>query len=42
MTKTLCQTVGDNHRIGDTIREETVDVKIMETEVKVEIGAEIE
>ena len=42
MTKTLDQTIGDNNRIDETIAEETIDSKIMEPEVIVEIEAEIE
>ena len=30
MTKTLDQTLGDNHRIEETIGEEAIDTKIME------------
>ena len=42
MTKTLDKTIGDNHRIDKIIREEIIDAKIMELEMKIEIGAEIE
>ena len=42
MTKTLGQTIEDNHRIDETIGEETIDTKIMEPEEMVEIEAEIE
>ena len=42
MTNTLGQTIGDNHKINETIGKETIDVKIMEPEVIVEIEAEIE
>ena len=41
MTKTLGQTIGDNHRIDETIGEEIIDVKIMEPEMRAEIGADI-
>ena len=36
MTKTLGKTIGDNHRIDETIGEEIIDAKIMESEMKVE------
>ena len=42
MTKTLGQAIGDNHRIDKTIGEEIIDAKIMEPEMKIEIGIEIE
>ena len=42
MTKTLGQAIGDNHRIDETIGEEIIDAKIMEPEMRVEVGAEIE
>ena len=42
MTKSLDKTVGDNHRIDDIIGEEIKDAKIMEPEMKIEIGVEIE
>ena len=42
MTKTLGQTIGDNHRIDEITGEETIEAKIMEPEVIVEIEAEIE
>ena len=42
MTKTLSQTIGDNHRIDQTIGQEIIDTKIVDPEVKVEIGVEIE
>ena len=42
MTKTLGKTIGDNHRKDETIGEEIIDTKIMEPEMKIEIGAEIE
>ena len=42
MTKTLGKTIGDNHRIDEIIGEEIIDTKIMEPEMKIEIGAEIE
>ena len=42
MTKTLGQTIGDNHREDEAIGEETIDAKIMEPEVIIEIEAEIE
>ena len=38
MTQTLDKTIGDNHRIDETIGEEIIDAKIMEPEMKVEIG----
>ena len=37
MTKTLGQAIGDNHRIDETIREEIIDAKIVEPEMKIEI-----
>ena len=42
MTKTLGTTIGDNHRIDKTIGKEIIDAKIMEPEMRIEIGAEIE
>ena len=42
MTKTLDQTIGDNHRRDKTIGEKTIDTKIMEPEVIVQLEAEIE
>ena len=42
MTKTLGKTIQDNHRIDKTIREEIRDAKIMEPEMRVEIGVETE
>ena len=42
MTKTLGQTIEGNYRIDETTGEEIIDAKIMELEVKVEIGVEIE
>ena len=42
MSKILGKTIGDNHRVDETIGEEIIDAKIMEPEMKVEIGAEIE
>ena len=42
MNKTLGKAIGDNHRIDKTIEEEIIDAKIMETEMKIEIGVEIE
>ena len=42
MTKTLGKTIGDNQRRDEIIGEEIIDTKIMEPEMKVEIGVEIE
>ena len=42
MTKTLGQAIRDDHRIDETIGEEIIDAKIMEPEMRVEIGVEIE
>ena len=42
MTKTLGKTIGDNHRIDETIGEKIIDAKIMELEMRVQIGVEIE
>ena len=42
MTKTLGQAIRDNHRIDKTIGEEIIDAKIVEPEMKIEIGVEIE
>ena len=42
MTKTLGQTIEDNHRIGETTGEETINAKLMKAEVIVEIETEIE
>ena len=42
MMKTLGKTIGDNHRIDETIGEEIVDAKIMEPEVRIEIESIIE
>ena len=42
MTKILDKTIGDNHRIDKIIGEEIIDAKIMEPEMKIDIGAEIE
>ena len=42
MNKTLGAIIGDNHMIDETIREEIIDAKIMEPEMKIEIWAEIE
>ena len=42
MTNALGQAIGDNHRKNETIGEEIIDTKIMEPEVKTEIGVEIE
>ena len=42
MTKTLDKTIGDNHRKDKTKGQEIIDAKIMEREMRVEIGAEIE
>ena len=40
MTRTLNQTIGDSHRIVRTIGEETIDARIVESKVIVEIEAE--
>ena len=42
MTKTLGKTIGDNHEKDETIGEEIIDAKIVEPEMEIEIGAEIE
>ena len=42
MTKPLGQTIGDNHRIDETMGEEIIDAKILEPEMKVEIGVDQE
>ena len=42
MTNPLNKTIGDNHGIDEIIGEEIIDAKIMEPEMKIEIGAEIE
>ena len=42
MTKTLGKTTGDNQRIDEIIGEEIIDSKILEPEMKIEIGEEIE
>ena len=42
MIKTLGKTIGDNNRIDKIIREEIIDAKIMEPEMKIEIGVERE
>ena len=41
MTKTLYQTIGDNHRIDETIGEKTTDTKIMAPQVIAEIEVQI-
>ena len=42
MTKNLGKTIGDYHRIDETIGEEIIGTKIIEPEMRVEIGVEIE
>ena len=42
MTKTLGQAIGGNHRIDETVGEENIEAKIVEPEMKIEIGVEIE
>ena len=42
MTKMLCQAIGDTHRIDEIIGEEVIDAKIVEPEMKIEKGVEIE
>ena len=42
MTKTLDKSIRDNHGIDETIREEIIDATIMEPEMRVETGVEIE
>ena len=42
MTKTLDKAIGENHRIEEIIGEAIIDAKIMEPEMKIEIGVEIE
>ena len=42
MTKTIDKTIGGNHLIDEIIGVEIIDAKIMEPEMKIEIGTEIE
>ena len=42
MTITLGKTIGDYHRIDETIGKKIAEAKIIEPEMKVEIDVEIE